>query len=173
LASKGDKRAFVNISLVDDTGINELVLSLSKLVLNDPNLSMSKFQTISVESLAWSDEKALLRIATIGLSSAIQVKSKLVILVAMNSSVIEKFTECFNGSEYALESVSNAEGCEEYLSTLPSDALPLAGILTPPTASETQQAKLKTLAAAHHVEFVVSIPKNAMVALTNAISLNK
>ena len=127
---------------------------------------MSSFQAISAESLAWSDEKALLKIANIGLSSSIQVKSKLVILVVMNSSVVEKFTETFHGSEFSLESVANADACEQYLSELPSDALPLAGIIAPPTASEAQQGKLKVLAATNHVEFVVSIPKNAMTALT-------
>lgn len=168
----GDKRAFINISLVDDTGLDELVSSLSKLVLSDPNLSMSTYKAASAESLAWSDEKALLKMANIGLSSAVQVKSKTVIVVVMNSSVVEKFTETFNASEYSVESVANADACEQYLSELPSDALPLAGIIAPPTASDAQQAKLKTLASANQLVFVVSIPKNALTALTSAV-LNK
>lgn len=161
----------MNISLVDDTGINELILILSKLVLSDPNLCMSSFKIASAESLAWSDEKALLKIANIGLSSAISVKSKLVILVAMNSSVIEKFTEIFNGSEFSLDSVANADACEEYLKELPSDALPLVGIVAPPTVSETQRTKLKSLAISNNIEFIISIPKNAVTALTTALNL--
>lgn len=170
LASKGDRRGYVPISLVDDSGIDEFMLMLSKLMLSDPNISMQSFKEASSESMAWSDEKAILKVADIGLST-IQVKSYTIILVVMNSAVIEKFNETFASSEYTIEAVANADACEEFILSIPSsDTLPLKCIMVPPTASETQQTRLKSIAEVNKVEFIVSIPKNGLSSIQSALA---
>lgn len=168
LAAKGDKRAYCAISLVDDSGIDDLILSLTKLVLCDPNVSVSSFKTASPEILAWSEEKAASKLSAIGLGMA-SVKTHRIMLIVMNSSVAEKFTENFVLTEFIIEASSNANECEQEMSSS-SGSLPIACILAPPTCSGNQQDKLKALAAEKGIPFIISIPKEAPGAVKTALT---
>ena len=58
--------------------------------------------------------------------------------------------------------------CEEELAAVPEGGaaqLPVHAIFVPPTASESQQAALKELAAKHGVGFFVSVPRNVVEGL--------
>jgi small GTP-binding protein len=127
LAAKGDKRGYCAISLADDTGIDDLVLAVAKLILADPNVSVSSFKAASPEILAWSAERASAKLSTIGLSMAM-VKTHRVMVVVMNSSVVQKFTEMFEPSEFAVEAVMNASACQTELEDSGPGALPVACI---------------------------------------------
>ena len=170
LASKGDKRGYVAISLADDTGLDDLVGLLAKIMMADLNLTVKSFQRASDASIEWSNEIADRKTANLGLGLP-PMKVKRILLVALNSSVIEKFTEVCTTSEYALEAVSSPDACEEEFaggSTAEggSPALPIAAIVVPPTSSESQQAKLKKLVDNHGVVFSVTIPRNVLSAVS-------
>ncbi len=45
-------------------------------------------------------------------------------------------------------------------------------LVAPPTCSESQQAALKALAVVKGIEFVVSIPKDALGAVKAKVSIN-
>jgi hypothetical protein len=158
------------LSLVDDTGVDDLILALTKLVFSDPNVSITgSSRAASPEILAWSEERAASKMSGIGLS-LVQVKSHRVFLVAMNKAVTDKFIENFGTSEFEIYAVSSASECEEDIASAPADALPIAALLAPPTCTESQQAKLKTMAVEKGLPFVVSIPKDALSALKAALA---
>ena len=104
--------------------------------------------------------------------------------MAMNSSVIEKFTESFVKSEYVLEAVGSIGLCEEALvqyalsktnntvmategtssgdQDTPPLHYPIASIVAPPTATDGQKAALTELANKFNVKFIVAIPRNVL-----------
>eukprot|EP00596_Hydrurales_sp_CCMP1899_P007335 CAMPEP_0119045478 /NCGR_PEP_ID=MMETSP1177-20130426/40241_1 /TAXON_ID=2985 /ORGANISM="Ochromonas sp, Strain CCMP1899" /LENGTH=195 /DNA_ID=CAMNT_0007017347 /DNA_START=61 /DNA_END=645 /DNA_ORIENTATION=- len=53
LANKGNQRCYVPISLVDDTGVDETVLALSRLMTKDLNLTVGSVNVASESSMQW------------------------------------------------------------------------------------------------------------------------
>ena len=181
LASKGDHRAYCAVSLVDDTGIDELALNLARLAMNNHTLTLASsvdfLRPASAAAMAWSDEKLASRIASIGIS---QAKTKKVLLVALNSSVIEKFSEVMASTQFEIEAVGSKDYCEEEITANQQmvgvgvgggggggdgGLLPIFAIIVPPTASESQQTALTELARAKGVHFLVSIPRGLLSSL--------
>jgi len=169
LATKGDKRSYVPISLVDDTGIDEFCTAICKLMLNDLNVTATSYCNASEESLKWSEEMGALRMGSIGLGLAVD-KTARIILIAMNSSVKEKFTEVFASSQYLLECIAYEEELADILQ-MNDGTLPIAAVLVPPTASAGQQERLTALCAglATPIKFVASVPRNALAAVSSAL----
>ena len=169
LANKADRRAYCAVSLVDDTGLDTFVLSLSKIMLGDLNLTVQGISSPASESsLRWSEEQFSLRTANIGLS-IVPSKTIRVILVCMNSSVGEKFSEAFLSSKFLLEVVMSPAECDEIVNEgTKSEAetsvasLPVGAILAPPTASKNQQLALTEIAGRKSIPFVISIPRSAV-----------
>lgn len=172
LARKGENRGYAMISLADDTGLDEMMLTTAKMMMKDVNLSMTgPFRAASEATMAWSNERASVATAGLGLGMPV-VKAKRVLLVVLNKSVVEKFNDMLVPTEYELEVVGSAAMCEEELvaSASPPERgaaapLPVFAILVPPTASEMQVAALTELAAKHQVGFLISVPRNLVEAL--------
>ena len=164
LASRGDRRAYVPISLVDDVGIDDVALSICRIMLQDLNATLiAPPKAASEDAIKWSEDNSATKMANIGLSVTLP-KSKRVILVVLNSAVIEKFTEALADTEFMVEPVGSPGLCEELLSNPSEDenaALPVVAIMVPPTASKSQQDALLSLATAKNIKFLVSIPRNA------------
>lgn len=169
MATKGDRRAYVPVSLVDDTGIDEFCSTLCKLMMNDLNITATSYSAASEDSLKWSEEMGALRLGSLGLGLDVAKQSR-VILVAMNSSVKEKFAEAFSSSQYLLECVAYEEELTEIVQTSDGVSLPIAAVLVPPTASAGQQERLTTLCAGlpTPIKFVASVPRNALAAISGA-----
>lgn len=107
LAKKGDHRAYAAISLVDDTGLDELMLTTAKVMMKDLNLNLTgSFAPANDATVAWSNERNATATAGIGLGMPI-VKSKRVLLVVLNKSVVEKFNDMLVLTEYELEVVGS------------------------------------------------------------------
>lgn len=181
LARQADNRAYVPISLVDDSGVDDLISSMSKIMMKDVNLSIVGVRAASEEILAWSDAKAASTASCIGLGLPVP-KSARVLLVSFNSSVIGKFGEACAESRYVIESSGSAASCEESLASqtpgkgdpteggapVAEENLPIFAICIPPSGSESQKTELEAVAARHNVKFVVSIPRNVVLALDAA-----
>lgn len=163
LARAGDRRSYVGVSLVDDTGFDEFVLSLARLMMQDLNLSVSSFGPASEESMKWADERAAARISSIGLGSAVD-KSKRVLLLVLNRSIGDKFIESSTGSEFLVDTVGSLEEIEEEFAA-PSSSLPIFALACPPSATDRQQQALREAALKFNVGAVVSIPRNIITAL--------
>lgn len=107
LAKKGDHRAFVAISLVDDTGLDDLLLTTAKVMMKDLNINLTgPFAPASAATIAWSNERNATATAGIGLGMPI-VKAKRALLVVLNKSVVEKFNDMLVLTEYELEVVGS------------------------------------------------------------------
>ena len=162
LAAKGDRRGYVAISLVEDTGIDEFCSTLLKIMCGDLNVNCTSYRTASSEALAWSQERSTLKMSSLGLG---QSKTKRVMLCAMNSAVIEKFSASFAESEFVLEAVSSPEELEEMLAATAAvgeSSLPIVCIMAPPTASGGQIERLRAIAQTFSSGMIVSIPKSAL-----------
>ena len=157
-----------------DSGIDEMVTSLVKLFLQDVNATAKSYRQASPESIQWSMDKAMAEMAHIGLSGlGVRKVNRVVLVGVMNSSVIEKFNESFNGSEYLFESVSSVDEFEgEYVSAVKADdvLLPLAAVMVPPSVSSSTQERLKEVLAKHEtlkgVKFVVTVPRLSLTSVT-------
>lgn len=167
LARQADGRAYVAVSLVDDSGLDDAVLALCRIMLKDLNVTLSGFRKASDESMAWSAARASVAADNLGLGLA-AVKQKRVLLWVANKSVREKFFENLQGSEYAAEEVGSLDDCTELLEAgsgatgAGECSLPITAIVVPPTASEQQQKTLKEFATAHKLGLVVVVPRAAV-----------
>jgi GTPase SAR1 family protein len=172
LARAGDRRGFAAVSLVDNTGIDDVVLTLARIMTGDLNLTVSSYGAASLASLQWSADRSEQSSARIGLSltDLPSVKTHRVLIVVMNSSVVEKFKENFSLSEYVAEGVGSADQCVSEIET-PEDpaSLPVVAIVAPPSASEGQKKKLAEVAQSHNLRFVVSVPRSALETVRAAI----
>ena len=107
LANKGDHRAFVPISLVDDTGLDDMILATAKVMMKDSNIALTgAYGRASAATMAWSNERSAMATADIGMGMPI-VKTKRVLLVVLNKSVVEKFNDMLVLTEYELEVVGS------------------------------------------------------------------
>lgn len=166
LARDGTRRMYAPINLVDEEGgVDDMVLALARLMVDDLNLVVSGFGPASPAVLEWSLERATQATASIGMGmeNLANEKTKRVLLVVLNSSVAAKFLETLNLSEYMLETVGSVDMCVSEIDS-PEDplALPVAAIMVPPSASESQKIALGEVAKSRNVSFVVSIPRNAL-----------
>eukprot|EP01032_Pedospumella_encystans_P024859 gene24859-28100_t len=168
LAKKGDHRAYCAISLVDDTGLDEMILATTKIMMKDVNINLTgSFGPASAATVQWSNERNAAATAGIGLGMPV-VKTKRVLLVVLNKSVVEKFNDAIVPTEYSLEVVGSVGMAEEEFAPVAEGTetpLPVHALLVPPTASDQQQAALRELAAAHNVGFLVSVPRNLVEGL--------
>jgi GTPase SAR1 family protein len=176
LARGGSNRHYAAISLVDDAGVEDFVLSLAKMMLGDVNVSLTSsdsFGAASPASIAWSAEQAATKTAGLGLGfeALHETKTCRVLLVVMNSAVATKFSEVLDLSQYQVEQVMSADECaSEIVSPEDPASLPVGAIIAPPTASTSQQHALQALATQHNIVFVVSVPRNAPELITEAMS---
>jgi len=189
LANKGDRRCFVAISLVDDTGVDEVMLSLSRLMMQDLNLVVSAVTPASEASLKWSTDRLSSAFAASDASTAAPaplVKSKRVLLLVMNSSVVAKFEEALATSEFVCEAFSsvgemtellpdtapsateNPEAAAASTTTTTAAALPIVALAGPPTMTDGQKAGLTALAVQHGLPAVVAIPRALLTELQRA-----
>lgn len=134
-------------------------------MMNDLNLSVTGYHAASEPCLAWSDEKLSARIASIGLSVSLE-KSKRVLLLCLNKSIADKFVEAAADSEFIVESVGSAAECEEELAA--GSSTPIVALAVPPSAPESQQSAIKTIASANSIVSVVVIPRGIVSALREA-----
>lgn len=108
LAKKGDHRAYCAISLVDDAGLDEMLHATAKIFLKDVNVTLTgPFAPACATTVQWSNERNEAATSHIGLGMPI-VKTKRVLLVVLNKSVVEKFNDMLVLTEYALEVVGSA-----------------------------------------------------------------
>jgi hypothetical protein len=116
LANKGDHRAFVPISLVEDTGLDDMILATVKVMMKDSNITLAgAYGPASAATMAWSNERLAVATAGLGLGMPI-VKTKRVLLVVLNKSVVEKFNDMLILTEYELEVVGSVgDYCTVYL----------------------------------------------------------
>lgn len=173
LARGGERRGYVPISLVDDTGIDDVILTLSRIMVGDLNLNVSSFGAASESSLQWSNERDAALVSRIGLevSDLPTPKTHRVLIVALNSSIVEKFTENLQDSEYIPEGVGSPDIClSEITSPEDPNSLPVGAIVAPPTISDSQKRRLTEIAQQHDLIFVVSIPRNALDSIHSALS---
>ena len=163
VARAGDRRDYIALSLVDDTGVDELMVSLCRLMLQDVNLSVvGSFKAASAETLTASDNRAAAKNSNIGLDIA-YTKTKKVLLLALNSAVIARFTEELSVScDYIVEPVGSLDLCEEEIKTGG-----VYSLLAPPSSTASQIAGLELLAKTYDIGYVSAIPKNAFDALNN------
>lgn len=174
LAKAGPRRAFVPINLVDDIGVDEMITSLTRIMMDDLNITISSVGAAAPGTIAWSEARAADSMSHLGmgLGDLANEKTMRVLLVVMNSSVASKFTETLERSEFVLEAVGNPDLCVAEIES-PEDptSLPVAAIMVPPTASDTQKTALAEIAKARNLSFVVSVPRNALEALRAAMSV--
>jgi hypothetical protein len=167
MAAHGNNRAFVPVSLVDETGLDDLVLAIVRIMTGDLALSYGsgdKYRAASEATLAWSAERNSTAGVGMNMDDMPNEKTKRVLLCVLNSSVAEKFTENSASSEYVVEAYGSVAMCAEEIEN-PSEgaaALPIAGILVPPSASDSQKKALTELAETHGMKLTVSIPKTCV-----------
>lgn len=177
LASSGDRRAYAPISLADDEGVDDLVLALVRVMMGDPNISFGSgksYGPASEESLAWSAARNSTAMIGMSMADMPSEKTKRVLLIVLNSSVAEKFSENVVSSEFVIEASGSVAMCAEELENPapPEDgeapSLPVAALMVPSSASESQKKSVAELAGIHGIKFVVAIPKNALEKLREA-----
>ena len=170
---KGDRRAFSAVSLAEDTGTEDTVVNLARLMLHDPNLTITgTSRAASDAALEWSAQNSSKLMAEIGLDSR-KAGAKLfrVLVISLNSSVTSKFFENLDPTEFVVEqsSLSESETALQEQDSKGASAgdgvLPIRAILAPPTVSDSQRAALMELAGRHNVGFAVTVPRNAIDAL--------
>lgn len=114
LATKGDRRAYVALNLVDDEGCDDIVLQLVRVMTADANINVLSYRKASEATLHWSDEQAATAMAGIGLGSGnIKTHRVLVVLSSSSSGAWEKFSESLFSSNFLLEMADCGETCEE------------------------------------------------------------
>lgn len=175
LANKGNRRSYVPVSLVDDTGVDDVVVSLARIMLSDTNLTVSTTRLASEEALQWSVNRRASLLDSIHNEAAAQNvdKTTRVLCLIPNKSVFEKFEQSLIGSVYHAEQAYGVDGIEEELVAMnlkgpavegaapeASHLLPIGFLVVPPSASESQQNALKALGTKYSVPCVVTIPKN-------------
>lgn len=194
LSRRAAHRVFCPISLVENTGVEEFVLSMVRLITSDAGVEMLSHSPASEASLLWSAARQQIQMNTLGQRDNL-IKCKRVLLMAMNSAVIQKFTDNFAPSQYVLEAAGSVAEIEEYLrsyfaSRAATDAgewaattasaaatssaddavaaeveLPIVAVVAPPTITEGQQKALTALADQYGCKFVLSIPKGVVEAV--------
>lgn len=158
----GNQRCYVPVSLVDDTGIDEVMLSISRLMMKDLNLSISSVATAGEISMLWSKEK---NSQSSLLSSGSRIKSFRVLLLVLNSSVLKKFEDSLVGSMFEVTQTGSVDGTEEMLSDINSDNLPIFAIAGAPTMSDGQQTAMKALAIKYSVPCLITVPRTILYEL--------
>lgn len=173
LSKLGAKRAYVAINLVDDIGLDDMMLVLSKIMMNDMNLSLKgSFKSASQSSIDWSNEKLAAKLSNIGLPTQ---KQKKVLLVCLNSSVVSKFDEALELSEYVLEAIGSIPMCEEEIiqnSAAMTTDLPIVALIGPPTMSTSQQSILNELALKYNKKSLITVPRNVLDGLTQLLQVS-
>ena len=134
---------------------------------NDLTLTVQSFSPASEETLKWSDERAEAKISSLGVNLS-TVKSKKVLLLALNRSIGEKFSEGLISSEFLIEVVGSLSECEEEAASS-SSSFPVVALAIPPSAPESQQKALQELGLKLNLPVIVSIPRNILAALQTAV----
>ena len=145
------------VSLVDDTGVDEIMLSLSRLMMKDLNLSMSSVSPATEEVMKWYLENSA---DSSSLSQGSVTKTNRVLFLVLNSSVFSKFEASLATSPFEAVQTGSAESTEEALADTNSDGLPILAIAGAPSMTAGQQDALKVLAAKYSVPCVVCIPRD-------------
>jgi len=184
LASKGNRRSYVAISLVDDSGVDDIMVTLGRLFMNDLNLTVRSFKVASEESMLWSANKreALLVSAHNDAAASNVTRTHRVLCLVPNAGIFEKMEQAVASTCHYLQSVSSIEAVEEQLLAMTLKAavsiddgsassdtviapeanscLPIAFVVGTPTLSAPQQAALKTLSSKYNVPCVITVPRS-------------
>lgn len=187
LANKGNQRVYVPISLVDDTGIDELIINMCRLLTNDANMTILNssnnfgMRIASEDSMAWSAQRRETTLASAHMQAASENMDKTirVLCLIQNSSVFEKIEQALQASPYFVEQVYSIDAAEEILLPLQvkalqvseaeksADAAPetkqnmvVSFLLGTPTLTEGQQAALASLATKYGIKSVVAVPRS-------------
>ena len=157
IAFSGNQRCYIPLSLVDDTGVDDVMLSISRLMMKDLNLIVSSVAPASEECMKWSREKSA---GSSSLSCQSNAKLFRVLLLVLNSSVFAKFEETLAGSPFEAEQTGSVEGTEEVLADTNSEGLPIIAIAGAPTMSDGQQTALKALALKYSLPCIICVPRS-------------
>ena len=145
------------MSLVDDTGIDEVVLATTRLMMKDLNLSVSSIAIASEASMQWSKEK---NAGSSSLQAGSVTKTHRVILMVLNSSIFKKFEQSLEGTMFEAEQTGSVDSTEEVLADTNSEGLPIFAIAAAPTISDGQQTAMKTLAAKYSIPCIITVPRS-------------
>lgn len=171
LARKGDHRMYVGMSLVDDTGVEDSVTAIARIMLNDLNVVVSKFGAASPELVKWSRDREAAKLAATeaaGPSGGAVAKARRVLLVVPSKALVEKFAEALQASEFEVEQAATAGAVEEAIAD--KQGLPVCAIMLPGTAKEGQQRDMKALAEQKGLPCFVTVPRDCLKAITDAIA---
>lgn len=117
LANKGNSRAYVAISLTDDSGVGDVFVALLRLLTKDLILTISSVRLVSEERLRQVNEaaEALLRESL----PPVVIKTKVILLLSPNNntSIADKFIETLGSTEYAIQIVSTIARIDEIVHT--------------------------------------------------------
>jgi hypothetical protein len=134
------------------------MLAITRLMMKDLNLSISKVAVASEGSMQWSKDKALSGSAI----SSGSLKNHRILLLVLNSSVVEKFVLALDNSSYSVEQTGSVEGTEEVLADVNGDGLPVYALVGAPTMSDGQKTALKALAAKYSIPCVITVPRSIL-----------
>ena len=154
----GNQRCYVPVSLVDDTGIDEVILSMSRLMMKDLNLSVSSVVSASESTIQWSKARKFK-------STGSDTKSFRVLLLVLNSSVFKKFEEALDGSIFQAIQTGSVDSTDEMLSDTNSGELPIFAIAGAPTISDGQKVAMNVVATKHSVPCIITVPRTFLDAL--------
>ena len=146
------------MSLVDDTGIDEVILSMSRLMMKDLNLSVSSVVSASECTMQWSKARKFK-------STGSDTKSFRVLLLVLNSSVFKKFEEALDGSIFQAIQTGSVDSTDEILSDTNSDDLPIFAIAGAPTTTDGQKVAMNVVATKHSVPCIIAVPRTFLDAL--------
>jgi hypothetical protein len=153
----GNQRCYIAVSLVEDTGVDEIMLSLSRLMMKDLNLTVSSVSPATEEVMKWYHEHSS---NGSSLSQGSVTKTHRVLFLVLNSSVFSKFEASLEGTHFEAVQTGSADSTEEALADTNSDGLPILAIAGAPSMTTGQQDALKILAEKYSVPCVVCIPRD-------------
>ena len=119
LANKGNRRSYIPISLVDDSGVDDIIVGLTRLFMNDLNLTVRIFKPASEESLSWSTSKRAALVLSAHVEAAasnVDRTDRVLCLVPPGSGgVFEKMEQATATSSHYLQSLPSIDAIEEQL----------------------------------------------------------
>jgi small GTP-binding protein len=196
LANKGNKRAYVPISLVDDTGIEDILVTLGRLFMNDLNLTVSSSRVASEESMLWSANKRASLITSIHneVAASNVDKTDRVLCLVPNADIFNKLLSSMATTCHFLHQLTCVDDVEEQLLAMqvstaatiaPAEgdsaataippppvvhtSLPISVIIATPALNEMNQNLLKALAVRYNLPCVITVPRSMVGAIETAI----
>lgn len=186
LANKGNRRSYVPISLVDDSGVEDIMVGLARLFMNDLNLTVRSFKPASEESLLWSTSKRAALVLSAHVEAAasnVDRTDRVLCLVPPGSGgVFEKLEQATATSNHYLQCMPSIDAIEEQLRTMTlkassttegalpqapgsNNTLPVSFVVGTPSLSPINQNNLKALAAEYGIPCLITVPRSILEGL--------